>query len=420
MARAAPDNTIPSLAQASWLQASETQHVFKALVDQGFDARAVGGAVRNSLLGEPVDDVDIATTATPTQILDAAQKAGLKAVATGFDHGTITVIAASTPFEVTTLRQDIETDGRHARVRFTDDWHADARRRDFTINALYCDRDGQVFDPVNGHSDIKAHIVRFIGDPDERIQEDVLRILRFFRFTAKYGDGHCEPNGLAACRKLRSGLDQLAGERINAELSKLLVAPHAPAVTYAMDDAQILARLFHPVCNIDQLRHLAAIDTSRGLAPDPVQRLAALVGHKKADAVWLRDRLRLSSRAFERLALMANRQALKDLDTTEAAKAYLYHHGSEAYRDAVKIAWAAAAAPANDPVWVERLALPNRWQPPQFPVTGADILARGVSPGPRVGRILAEMEAWWIANDYGDERAKIDAKLTELVTVTKS
>ncbi len=251
-----------------------------ALEAGGAQARIVGGAVRNALLGEPVRDIDIATTAEPVDVVRLAVAAGLKAVPTGLEHGTVTVIVHRTPFEVTTLRRDVETFGRHARVAFTTDWGEDARRRDFTINALYCDAAGTVHDPLGGYGDIAGRRVGFIGDAHERIREDYLRILRFFRFCAEYAQGAPDAAGLAAAIELRSGLDQLSGERIRAELLRLLAAPRAVETAVVMEEAGILdhaldARLPR---SVDVLGRVAEIEAALGRDGDPVLRLGALAG----------------------------------------------------------------------------------------------------------------------------------------------
>lgn len=414
-------NPLPSLSDAAWLSDRRTKLVFHALESAGFDIRAVGGAVRNTLFGLPVGDIDFATTAPPDASMRAAREADLQVVPTGYDHGTVTVVVDSTPFEVTTLRRDVETDGRHAKVAYTDDWTEDARRRDFTINALYCDRHGRIYDPVSGIADVSAQRVRFIGDAGERIREDYLRILRFFRFSAAFGDGTCDDAGLAACTKLRTGLDRLSGERIGAELHKLLIAPFAGAIVTIMDRAQILARLFEPVCHVGRFSRLVAIDDARGATGDPIQRLAALALTRTADALWLRDRLRLSAREFARLAAMASLDdAVKAEATEHAAKCFVYRNGAETFRDAVLLSWAGSNAPADNPAWRERLDLPNRWQAPQFPLTGADVLAVGITPGPKVGAILDDVERWWLEAGFPGDRTVLLAELGRAAKVTKS
>lgn len=412
---------LPDLASAEWLTNTKTRSVLDALETRGHDARVVGGAVRNALFGQPVNDVDIATTASPDEVLAAAQAANLKAVPTGFKHGTITLVADAAAFEVTTLRRDVETDGRHARVVFTDNWLEDAKRRDFTINAIYCDKSGILFDPVGGIEDINLQRVRFIGDADQRIAEDYLRILRFFRFTATYGNGMCDAAGLTSCRKLRAGLDSLTGERIWSELKKLLVAQHSGGVVQAMHDNGILARLFQPVCTVERLQRLIAIDRAMNQTGHAIQRLAALAVHKLSDAVWLRDRLRLSSREFDRLALIATAD---DLPTPghaiQSAYVHIYRNGADAFQDAILLAWAASDAPSDDAAWHERFTLPHRWQAPDFLLSGADVLALGVDPGPKVGAILADVERWWISEGFPDDLAGLRQRLADRARVTKS
>src|SRR5215831_3005043 len=252
--------TLPRLAGAPWLTRRSTQAVFNALTQRGFGARAVGGAVRNALLGRAVDDVDIATTARPEQVMAAAQAAGLRAVATGIAHGTVTVLADHVPYEVTTLREDVETHGRHATVAFTDDWQVDAQRRDFTINALYCDATGQILDPLGGYADILARRVRFIGDAGERIREDYLRILRFFRFTAEYGAGPVDAAGVAACVEHRHGLARLSAERMRLELLRLLAAERGPELVRSLLEYGLLTLVLGVAPRPALLDALAAIE----------------------------------------------------------------------------------------------------------------------------------------------------------------
>ena len=267
---------LPRLSGAPWLQRPETQAVFAALAARNFAARAVGGAVRNALLGLPVTDVDIATTARPDEVVAAAEAAGLKTVPTGIAHGTVTIISGGSAYEVTTLRKDVETHGRHATVAFTDDWTADARRRDFTLNALYCSADGEVFDPLSGYADLMARRVRFIGDAGERIREDYLRILRFFRFTAAYGEGPPDRPGLDACVRERAGLAILSGERMREEMLRLLAAPRGPSSMAVMLDYRAAAAGAWPGAPAGVACPARRLQAALGLAPDAVLRLAAL------------------------------------------------------------------------------------------------------------------------------------------------
>ena len=272
-----PSTIIPvSLAEARWLREASTQRVFAAIDSGGFQARAVGGAVRNSLLGLPVTDIDIATTARPEDVMRLARASGLAVIETGLKHGTVTVIANRRPFEVTTLRKDVETHGRHATVAFTDSWSEDACRRDFTINALYCDADGTVHDPLGGLGDLTARRVRFIGDAAERIREDYLRILRFFRFTAQYSEGLPDAAGLAACTRERAGLGRLSAERVRQELVRLLVARGVLDAVMAMREHGILAAVLPAAPRPGLLARLVEIEAGQGLDGDVMLRLAAL------------------------------------------------------------------------------------------------------------------------------------------------
>ncbi len=403
----------PSLKDAEWLKRPETVRVFAALNTDGVMTRAVGGAVRNALLGLPVTEVDLATTALPEQAMALARKAGLKAVPTGIEHGTVTVVADGVPFEVTTLRRDVETFGRHATVAFTEDWEEDARRRDFTLNALYAGSDGTVFDPLCGYADLIAGRVRFIGDAEARINEDYLRILRFFRFNAYYGKGPLDPEGLQASVRLRAGLDQLSAERVGAELRRLLVAPQAMQAVEALFDYGLLPGLLGSVPRLERLNRLTAIEEALGLAPDATVRLAALAVFVEEDAERLAARLRLSNAEQAVLALGAADHAASGLPDDGAAKRALYQLGPSAFRARVLIAWADSGAPPNDQNWREALSLAERWQVPSFPLRGADIMALGLE-GPEIGAILRRLEAEWIAAGFASSREELLARATEL------
>ncbi|HXF52779.1 MAG TPA: CCA tRNA nucleotidyltransferase [Hyphomicrobiaceae bacterium] len=410
--------TIPSeprLIHRAWLDAPETRAVFAAIEAGGYEARAVGGAVRNALLGRQVKDVDIATPALPQEVLRLAASAGLKAVPTGVEHGTVTVISGGAPFEVTTLRKDVETYGRHAAVAYTDDWAADAARRDFTINALYCGPDGRIYDPLAGYGDLVARRVRFIGEARTRIREDYLRILRFFRFTAEYADGPPDPEGLSAAVAERAGLKLLSGERIRQELVRLLAAPRALAAVEAMYDYGLITELLGLAPRPRLLRRLALIEDGRGLVPSPILRLAALVVEVMEDAERLNARLKLSN--AERASLLASAVgdsgALREppLDTA-AGKAFIYRHGARAYRDLVLMAWTRAlTAATDDPQWSAKLDLADTWRPPKFALTGSDVMALGIAEGPRVGELLRRTEEWWIAAGFPDDRELLLAQL---------
>lgn len=410
----------PSLVGAEWLAAPETRAVLAALAAGGYEGRVVGGAVRNALLGQPVKDIDIATAALPEDVIRLAQTAGLRAIATGLEHGTVTVIAHHRPFEVTTLRRDIETFGRHARVTFTTDWAEDAARRDFTINALYCDAAGTVHDPLGGYPDLAARRVRFIGEAADRIREDYLRILRFFRFTAEYADGAPDPVGLAASIAAADGLSQLSAERIRAELFRLFAAPRALPIVSAMAETGFVRRLIGVLGDTALLAHLAAIEAALGVPADPILRLAALAGAGR-ELTTLGERLRLSNAESERLArLVILDPALRPSSAEKEARAFLYRFGSEAFSDGVKIAWAKSGDPADDARWHERLTLPERWPVPQLPARGADLLERGLAAGPAVGRVIRAFEDWWIAEDFPRDEMRLAKKLSDLVKANRT
>jgi poly(A) polymerase len=405
------------LADADFLAWPETRAVFAALEQAGIEARVVGGAVRNALLGRPVTDIDMATPALPDAVMKAAQAAGLKALPTGVAHGTITVVAGERPFEVTTLRQDVETDGRHAKVAFTADWAADARRRDFTMNALYCDASGEVFDPLGGFPDLASGRVRFVGDAATRIREDYLRILRFFRFTAEYGTGAADAEGLAASVRERSGLGSLSAERLRQELLRLLVAPRAVEMVGCMLDYGVLIAVLRAVVRPVLLARVAQIQCALKRDPDPILRLAALAVEVPEDADNLWRRLRLSNSDHARLirAAAARSFAAAGAVSEAVAKARLYGEGEDAYRDLVLLSWAWSGAPASDDTWLQRWALPQRWAAPAFPLDGDDVIALGIPAGPRVGAILRALEAWWIAGGFSADETALRGKLRELI-----
>lgn len=403
----------PRLVETAWLEAAETKAVFAAIAAGGYEARAVGGAVRNALIGRPVKDVDIATPAVPEEVVRLAAAAGLDTVPTGLKHGTITVIAGGVPFEVTTLRRDVETFGRHATVAYTDDWAADARRRDFTINAFYCSADGRVYDPLGGHGDLEAHRVRFIGDARERIREDYLRILRFFRFTAEYADGPPDREGLSAAVRERAGLKVLSGERIHRELVRLLVAPRAVAAIEAMYEHGLICEIIGFAPRPGLLRRLVEIERAQGLPPHPMLRLAALGVEVAEDADRFGARLKLSNAERDRLAraATADSHGISPPGDAAAVKATIYRHGAEAARDVLLIAWARAGASPGDPQWRAKVALADTWRAPKLPVSGKDVMALGVAPGPRVGELLARVEDWWIEAGFPDDRGLLLSKL---------
>jgi tRNA nucleotidyltransferase/poly(A) polymerase len=406
----------PRLAETAWLDAPETRAVFAAIEAGGYEARAVGGVVRNALLGRPVADIDIATQAVPEEVVRLATAAGLGTVPTGLKHGTVTVISGGVPFEVTTLRKDVETFGRHATVAYTDDWTADASRRDFTINALYCDAQGRIYDPLGGYPDLEARRVRFIGDARERIREDYLRILRFFRFTAEYAEGAPDAEGLAAAVSERVGLKRLSGERIRQELVRLLVATRAVPAVEAMHEHGLVTELLGIAPRPGLLRRLATIEREHQLTPQPMLRLAALAVEVTEDAERLGHRLKLSNAEREQLAraATASAEARRTPPSAEAVKALVYRQGSEAAGDLLLVAWTRALGTAPDDAgWWARMDLAGQWRAPKFALTGADVMALGISEGPRIGALLRRVEEWWIAAGFPADRAQLLARLAQ-------
>ena len=406
----------PSLKVAEWLTRRETKAVFDALSVDGIETRAVGGAVRNTLLGLPVTEIDLATTATPEQVVALAERAGLKVVPTGIDHGTITVVANGIPFEVTTLRCDVETFGRHAKVAFTTSWEEDASRRDFTLNALYADRDGTVFDPLGGFADLAAGRVRFIGDAEARIKEDYLRVLRFFRFNAYYGKGAMDPEGLTASVRLRGGLEQLSAERVGGELRRILVAPGAMRAVEALYDYGLLTGLLGGVPQLGRFTRLIAIEAALGLTPSAVLRLAALAVFVEEDVARLIQRLRLSNaeQAVLMLAAQAGMEAAA-LPEETAAKEALYRLGAGPCQAYLLLAWAQSGAGPDDRNWHSAFTLPDRWQAPCFPLRGPDIMALGELKGPDIGETLRHLERDWIEGGFGLTREQLLARARGLI-----
>lgn len=410
---------VPDLAGAPWLTAPRVQRVFATLEAEGHEARIVGGAVRNALMGRPVGEIDFATTATPDTVAALAAAAGLKTVPTGVEHGTQTVIVDGAAFEVTTLREDIETDGRHAVVRFGSDWTADARRRDFTINALSVDRAGKVHDPVGGYPDILARRVRFIGEAGQRIAEDRLRILRFFRFSAEHGGGVLDHDGLLAAIRARNGLRDLSAERIGKEMRRLVVAPAADIVATAMQDAGLLPIVLGGVGYVARFSRLVACERALAAEPSVPLRLAGLACRIAEDVQRLVARLRLANAERDAmLALLSTRSDLTPMPDLRAARAALYRRGAAAWRGGVRLALAeSGAAPdsADWPAWRALDDLPNQWTPPSFPLTGRDVVGPGTPPGPAVGALLRSVEAWWIAEDFAPDAAALRARLQQLI-----
>ncbi|MPZ37247.1 MAG: CCA tRNA nucleotidyltransferase [Rhizobiales bacterium] len=388
---------------ASWLREGGLPRLLGVLDRGSEEARVVGGAVRNALLGELVGDIDVATTALPDEVIRRAAAAGFKPVPTGVEHGTVTVIVDGTPFEVTTLREDVETFGRHARVAFGRDWRRDAERRDFTINALYAGRDGTVHDHVGGLADLADRRVRFIGDPAKRIAEDYLRILRFFRFHAAYGDAEPpDPAGLSACIAARAGLETLSRERVRMEVFKLLVARHAVPALVSMSEAGLLVSVLGGVPSLASFANMIKLERELSMTPDPVRRLGALGVNTTEDADRLRERLRLANAEYGRLVSMADDWWRITVATgMHDARVLIYRLGAQKFLGRALLAWSRSwDEGAADQRWHDLILLGDRWTAPVFPLRAADFIARGLTKGPALGAALRAAEEAWIAQDF--------------------
>jgi poly(A) polymerase len=377
------------------------RRLFATLGTAGIAARFVGGCVRNAVLGRAVDDIDVAVDKPPETVMRALEAAKIKVIPTGLWHGTVTAITDSRIFELTTLRRDVETDGRRAVVAFTDDWLTDASRRDFTFNALYADPDGTLYDPFEGRADLSAGKVRFIGDPDQRIAEDHLRVLRFFRFHAWYGKPPLDGPGFDACRRNAATVSGLSGERVSKELRRTLEAAQAADAIEAMAEAGALDHWLPEYDGTARLRGLI----EREEKPDSLRRLAAVV-EVDADATAIGKRLKLSTQEALRLEVMLAAEPV----VGRHPRAEIYQLGTTLFVDRVLL-----FAPGD---WQALLKLAREWAPPELPIGGADALKLGLKPGPRVGQLIAEVERWWIAGDFLADRAACLAELERLARTT--
>jgi poly(A) polymerase len=408
------------LDNAPWLRSGPAARVLELLNGDGVEARVVGGAVRNALLGIRTGDIDIATTALPDEVIRRAKVAGVKSVPTGIEHGTVTLVVNAQPFEVTTLREDVETFGRKAKVVFGRDWMRDAERRDFTINGLSVDADGVVHDYVGGLEDIAAKRVRFIGDPDRRIAEDYLRILRFFRIHAAYGAGEPDRAGYLACIGARAGLASLSAERMRMEMLKLMLAGGAVGAVKAMADGGLLQEILGGIAYIGPFDAMISVERVLGMEPNAIRRLGALAVAVTEDAKRLAGRLRLTNNEAKVLDSMGHRWwRLAGMDEARARRR-LYRLGTERYRDRLMLAWARAGVDANaahgQGYWRELASLPERWSAPKFPLKAADFITRGIAEGPALGHVIALAEDAWLAAGFPVDEPSLTAIADQTVT----
>lgn len=415
---------IGQIAIQPWMEALETQAVIKALMAEGQEARFAGGCVRDSVAHRQVRDIDIATPEPPERVMALLEQAGIKAIPTGIEHGTITAVLDKAHFEITTLRTDVEHFGRRARVAFTDSWEEDASRRDFTINAMFMRPDGVIYDYHDGLRDLSDGIIRFVGNPKQRIEEDVLRLLRFFRFLAHYGRASVHRESLMACRLLAPLLPTLSGERVSGELIRLLYAHDPVLILLLMRGERILEHLLPEAAHFGRLRMLTWLESTavrmENLEPEPMRRLGIMLSVDAAGAAAVAERLKLSRDETRRMTLSACPPMLPDWQMDERAiRQALYEHGADDFRDLTLIAWAAhksveaKSEHGESAAWISLLEAANRWVRPEAPIKGRDVLALGLPPGPKVGLLVWEIESWWRDNDFrpSREEALVELKL---------
>lgn len=398
-----------------FLSDNANQTVLAALnVASQESARYVGGCVRNSLLGLDVHDIDIATKLLPNEVIEHLDARGIRHVPTGIEHGTITAIVENCAIEITTLRKDTETDGRRSKVEFTDDWFQDAQRRDFTCNALYCDAQGNVFDPLTtGIADTMAQKIAFVGCASDRIKEDYLRILRFFRFFAWYGKGEIDSEGMLACALLKDGLNNLSAERVWSEAKKLMKAPAPFKALEQMEKIGILAQIFGEHLDFAKFKALSTLEFEQGLAPDPILRIMALLVRADQNRECLLcNKFRLSNAEKERIITWARdfTQINADL-SAQAIKRNIYKMGATVFQDRVVLEWALDNSIQTYSKWNSMFKLSHELVLPVFPIGGAQIMALGIKKGPKIGQILDALEDWWVNNDFLIDKALIDAQI---------
>ena len=402
------------IAPQPWMVEPATRRLLGALSAGGIEARFVGGSVRDALLGRPIGDIDIATPASPERVIELLEKTGIKVVPTGLTHGTITAIVPPRHFEITSLRRDVETYGRRARVAFDADWASDAARRDFTINAIFLALDGAIDDPVGGLADLRARRVRFVGDPATRIAEDVLRLLRYYRFEARFGTGAGDLEARAACRAAAHLLPTLSGERVAQELVRLLETPDPIAVLQMMQEDSVLEVVLPEARRLDRLRRLIEIEPEA----DPLLRLAALIEVDGEGAATVAARLRFSNAWRDRLCGLSRPWPLDPQADGPGQRRTLYRLGAKRYRG---IALLLAAEGEMSPGRLsELLAIAGNWMPPVFPLAGRDVTALGIPPGERVGRLLAAVHEWWEEGDFTADRTRCLIYLGELAIGTRA
>ena len=409
-----------TLVPLTWMTAPSTKKVMSALQSRGAEARFVGGCVRDALLNRPIKDIDIATTEVPEKVIELLVEKKIKVIPTGLEHGTVTAVIGHQTFEITTLRRDVETNGRHAVVKFTDNWKQDAERRDFTMNALSADMQGTIYDYVGGYDDALTGNVRFIGNATTRIREDVLRILRFYRFLAHYGVGKANTAARTACQKAASALSNLASERIQEEILTLFQADAPLDSIELMRSDKILVHCLPEAEDFDRLKKLLAIEALLKphwplfIIPDAILRLAALLSRCPHKVSAVSARLKFSKALHNRLLALAN--TTRSSPGQYGLNKCLYEIGPESTRDFFLLNWARCGVPSNHEMLLTTAA---HWEKPKFPLTGQDVLATGTPAGPMVGKILKRIEDWWVHEDFEPDRVKCLGKLHATISHTQ-
>lgn len=394
--------------QFPWMQDEAMTALFGAFPDDSL--RFVGGCVRNALWGEPVTDTDLAVALNPEEVMQALTRADIRYIETGVSHGTVTAILKGKPYEITSLRKDVETDGRHAVVSYTKDWAEDAQRRDLTFNALYANQDGQVFDPTGkGLKDLKARRLRFVGEADTRVKEDYLRILRFFRFLAWYGgEAKVDADSLKAGRENKAGIKKLSVERVWSEIKKLLLAGNPSRALHIMLTNDILEGVLPEANNVDGLDHLLKLEAREGLKPDPLLRLMAMSAREPLQMALLSKRLKMSGAESQRLRNWAEDSEALSLEMAERDRlAAIYRSGKQTILDRTRLRAAGETDPIKSSHWMSFADLALGWTPPEFPLSGKDLKAAGVEPGPRMGKALQALEALWIRSGFSADKEKL-------------
>jgi poly(A) polymerase len=428
---AAPSDPLPPLVPTGkltpqpWMTAPGVRSVISALTAKGAEVRFVGGCVRDAIRKMETHDIDIATPSPPDVVMALLEDHGIKAIPTGLKHGTVTVVSGIWNMEITTLRIDLQTDGRRAKVAFTDDWIADAARRDFTINTLSATLDGDVYDPFSGMDDLALGHVRFVGNAQDRVEEDVLRLLRFFRMHATYSKFGPDKSAMAACRKLAPRLTELSGERIRTELFRILMAPEPADTLTMMRGEKVLEPILPEATNIGRLRALTFLETRAiniaSVAPDVLRRFAAVLELEDGGVEDLASRLKLSNKEAQRLNVLMTVEPPTSPEIDPLVRRQrLRRLGSDIARDHVLLAWAEERATVprrsseRTAEWTELLDEVDTWQPVTFPLTGKDVLDQGMEPGTKIGEILRDVEDWWESEEYAPGR---DACLEHLTNI---